>query len=291
MRKNVFSVIRQAKIGLITAGIGILSVSLPVAGIVTAQPHLAREKMASKPAITVSQTFTIETAQTGTQPLKSPEYGHLAASDSDILEIVNHEDILLSDRLLLDRTFKALPALCRDHVTNFYVNYAKNAPRGLSGAAGTMMITGNESAAVKRALVTHECGHIVDLAALVGTPDSGKTAYFDGKQPIYANDPSIGFYAISWTSASQKKAGSSDKDFVSGYAKTDMFEDFAESFAFYVFHQQEFLRLAQRNPALAAKYAWLAEHVFQNTPVLATSTYKRTQLAWDVTKLPYKWMQ
>ena len=149
-----------------------------------------------------------------------------------------------------------------------------------------MMITGNESAAVKRALVTHECGHIVDLAALVGTPDSGKTAYFDGKQPIYANDPSIGFYAISWTSASQKKRDPATKTSYRVTPKPICSRISAESFAFYVFHQQEFLRLAQRNPALAAKYARLAEHVFQNTPVLATSTYKRTQLAWGCDQAP-----
>lgn len=291
MRKNVFSLISQVKVGLITAWIGVLSVSLPVAGIVTAQPHLAREKEASEPIATVSETLDIQTAEQIAPIPQIATNDHLAASKSPLLAIVDHEDIRPADRLLLDKTFKALPALCRDNITNFYVNYAKNAPRGLSGAGGTMMISGNESADIKRALVTHECGHIVDLAALVGTPDSGKTAFYDGKQPIYANDPSVSFYSISWTSANQKKKGVRDADFVSGYAKTDVFEDFGESFAFYAFHRQEFARLAQRNPALAAKYNWLATNVFQDSPLLATSTYKRTGLAWDVTKLPYDWLQ
>ena len=122
----------------------------------------------------------------------------------------------------------------------------------------------------------HELGHVVDLHFLV--------------KKLFASDPSEAFYTLSWVDYDQKKKGMSINDFVSGYALTNKYEDFAESFAFYVFHNDEFKRRAIKNATLVQKYNFLATEVFANGEFQGTSfedgvipTY-----LWDTTKIPVK---
>jgi len=51
-------------------------------------------------------------------------------------------------------------------------------------------------------------------------------------------------------------------DFVSGYAMSDRFEDFAESFALYYLYGQTFRQQMQGNDQLEAKYNFVKYHVF-----------------------------
>jgi hypothetical protein len=85
----------------------------------------------------------------------------------------------------------------------------------------------------------HELGHIVDIFYL--------------KKGILA-DPSDIFYAISWESFNTKKAGQKITDFVSGYALSNKYEDFAETFAFYIFHNEDFRNRAKKDSFLQKKY-------------------------------------
>jgi hypothetical protein len=60
-------------------------------------------------------------------------------------------------------------------------------------------------------------------------------------------------------------------DFLSGYALTNKYEDFAESFTFYVFHNEDFRSRAQKNLMIARKYNFFRKYVFINTEFADTS--------------------
>lgn len=120
-------------------------------------------------------------------------------------------------------------------------------------------------------VLVHELGHMVDVH------------YF---RPSAAADVSDAFYGISWDSYKVKKKGAKLADFVSGYALSNKYEDFAESFAFYVFHNAEFQRRARTNRSLAEKYRFLSERVFPNEEFVSTDfgTGKLKEYVWDTTK-------
>lgn len=61
-----------------------------------------------------------------------------------------------------------------------------------------------------------------------------------------------------------KKKGAKLADFVSGYALSNKYEDFAESFAFYVFHNAEFQKRAKSNAQVAKKYDFFSKKVFSS---------------------------
>lgn len=82
----------------------------------------------------------------------------------------------------------------------------------------------------------HELGHVIDIFYL--------------KQKENGSDISDEFYTLSWDSYNIKKSNAKIADFVSGYALSNKYEDFAESFAFYVFHNEEFARRAKNNDIL-----------------------------------------
>ena len=52
------------------------------------------------------------------------------------------------------------------------------------------------------------------------------------------------------------------EDFVSGYALTNDYEDFAESLTMFVLFNEEFAQRAQKNEALKKKYLFLQDFVF-----------------------------
>lgn len=208
----------------------------------------------------------------------------------DLLAVVKQPDIRANHQKLADTVLRALPRYCRESLQNLYVSYdPKNTNRGLGGES-TIFVTGLVPDKEFMALITHECGHVADLGGLKGTMDAGMTEFFDGTTPIYANDVSLRFYRISWANAKTRKAGSKEKDFASGYATSDAFEDFAEAFAFYALQEKEFARLAKSNVILAQKYAFMRDVVFADSaPVGEGSFVRRNTVPWDVTRLPYEW--
>lgn len=52
------------------------------------------------------------------------------------------------------------------------------------------------------------------------------------------------------------------EDFISGYALTNDYEDFAESLTMFVLFNEEFEQRAQTNEALEKKYLFLQDFVF-----------------------------
>jgi hypothetical protein len=120
---------------------------------------------------------------------------------------------------------------------------------------------------------THELGHSIDVEYFVaGTLRS---------------DVSQDFYTLSWLDTAIKRKGQTVQDFVSGYAMTNKYEDFAETLSMFVFHNREFSLRASKNPILEKKYNFMAEQVFVAPAFMGTS-FEITAIdpyIWDTTKV------
>jgi len=136
-------------------------------------------------------------------------------------------------------------------------------------------------------VMVHELGHVVDGGYLSGT-SSAESAFQDGKQMVATDDPSVDFYSLSWVNENSKRTSDAN-EFVSGYAKSNPYEDFAETFAYYVLHGAEFRTLSSTNDVLASKYAFMKNSVFHGKEYGMTIKNIATQntIPWDVTKLSY----
>lgn len=77
--------------------------------------------------------------------------------------------------------------------------------------------------------------------------------------------------------------------FVSGYAATNQYEDFAETFAMYVFHNAALEKRAADSEPLQRKYDFLRESVFGE--YFRGTEYEKSPIPstlWDVTKIVIK---
>lgn len=95
------------------------------------------------------------------------------------------------------------------------------------------------------------------------------------------------FTQISWQSDDVKKADAQLSDFVSGYALTNSYEDFAESVTFFLLFQREFYERAQNSEALMTKYQYI-QHIFDRDRSDIQTSYASWVLAaynWDTTRI------
>ncbi len=203
-----------------------------------------------------------------------------------LLPVVSQKDILARHQQLADSVLRSVHPGCRNTLKNFYVRYDNPDQRGLGGG-NTIIVTGNVPDAEFRALLVHECAHLIDLTAIQGTRAAGPTSFQDGSQMMYADDPSVSFYAISWIDHDTKNRGAKDADFVSGYASWDMFEDFSETYTYYMLQRDAFIERAKTNPALAMKLAWMQQNL-PSEPLGIGTAWNKT-IPWDTTKLAYTW--
>jgi hypothetical protein len=121
-------------------------------------------------------------------------------------------------------------------------------------------------------VLTHELGHIVDLY------------YFPRTS---TGDISDTFATLCWSSPMIKIKGVTLRDFVSGYALSNRYEDFAETFTFYVFHNRAFHERAKKSPILAQKYAFFRTNVFPQGEFVG-SVFELANIpdyVWDTTKI------
>lgn len=123
-------------------------------------------------------------------------------------------------------------------------------------------------------LLVHEVAHYIDIYSLISI----------GKNP----DPSSYFYEISWEGSKTKRPTETIASFVSGYAATNQWEDFAESLTFYVFHNDTFAERALKNESLRKKYLFFSTYVFVNGTFLDTDfgVGAVPSYIWDTTKVP-----
>ena len=194
-----------------------------------------------------------------------------------------------AEKLLLT-LFQKFPESFTTSLENMTLKTSTEGPRGLAGASTMILRVTDISKSELVGVAIHELGHVVDLGHLKGTLTASASNFMDGSTAVPSNDPSSEFYAISWKSAKEKN-GARAEDFVSGYAASDPFEDFAETFNYYVLHGDEFLSLTKGNGALGKKYTFMKDKVFGGEEFLKGSSQKKytTYRPWDTTVLAYDW--
>lgn len=122
-------------------------------------------------------------------------------------------------------------------------------------------------------LFVHELAHYIDIYVY----------YWNRLRSDISDD----FYAISWQSPTVKRSKQWTMDFVSGYAATNQYEDFAESFVFYVFHNETFADRALRSDSLRQKYLFFSNFIFRRGYFQGTdfSVWMVPSYVWDSTKV------
>ncbi len=215
----------------------------------------------------------------------------LPKAEPVLLPAIHQSDANTVHKTIANEVLMALPKRCRATLQNFYVRYEKQPSRGLAGKS-VIILDGTVKNDVEfRSLFIHETGHNWDLGCFTGTLSAGSSAFSDGDEVIYNDDLSTGFYKISWVTSSIQRSTARPEDFVSGYAGHDVFEDFAESFAYFVLQNAEFAERAKTNAALEEKYLWFSDILFEGkAPRIATGNAPfEGKVPWDVTKLAYVW--
>lgn len=208
-----------------------------------------------------------------------------ASSAPATLAFVDQPSITQHHKELATATFLALPAGCRANVRTFSIIYKDAKYRGLGGKT-TIILDGSVNDTEFVALLTHECGHVIS-GNLTGTA-AGESNFRDGQVAFRSDAPVLSFFSVSWENERTLKKGTKDTDFVSGYAKTDIFEDFAETFAAYALQRPYLRQRAETNDAIAKKLAWMEQNIPLDENALGKSTYAgAAKVPWDVTKLPY----
>ena len=120
----------------------------------------------------------------------------------------------------------------------------------------------------------HELWHYIDI-------------YFLEKKVFI--DISNKFYDISWETTKVKKENQEAKDFVSWYSMTNKYEDFSESFTYYILHNKDFLENTKKSNILKQKYDFFSTYIFKNKEffnskfnILEIQNYYR-----DITKIDF----
>jgi len=172
---------------------------------------------------------------------------------------------------------------------NIILDYNPNAHRGLGGKGIIIIRAVDMETEEFYGVMVHELGHNVDLGYLGESSKNKISEFKDNKKPIYETDPSLDFYKISWGNEKTRKKSAANQDFVSGYAMSDPFEDFAESYVYFVLHNKDFKSKTQNSDNLLAKYNYMKNTVFSGKE-FDTGEYlteNLTRQPWDITILPY----
>ncbi len=223
---------------------------------------------------------------------------NLVRTVSRYLPIVDQPDIRPRQKDIADEALRTMDAACVDAIKNFYVVYTDQSSRGQAGKS-TIILLGTVDAAETdasadefRALVLHEFAHVTSLSGCLDARDvPGESAFHDGASPIAASQRAVEFYEISWVDDHTQRIGSTDADFVSGYAASEPIEDFAETFAYYLTQPEAMRVRAQENASIARKLAWMEQNVFKGGLILAQGEAGWSGVVpWDATRLPYRWL-
>lgn len=117
-----------------------------------------------------------------------------------------------------------------------------------------------------REVVTHELWHIVDLWIMKWKSKTLHWKYTEFWYPSFAkDDPSIKYYSYSRESEKTKLKTVEFKDFVSWYAMSNPFEDFAESFNLYLNHKSLFKKMWESSYILSQKYLFMEKLLWWNS--------------------------
>ncbi len=218
---------------------------------------------------------------------KSYELPHSASASMNIEGKAQDSDVEACMTLALE-VLDALPEEHADALEDITFVFDDDAKRGQAGGNKMRIRCANVSEEEFAAVLIHEMGHVVDLGLMEGV-DGDTNAFQDGKRPVLSDDPSVLFYEISWVSNYDFSEGIHGYSFVSQYAASDPFEDFAESYAAYVLHGEMFREFASSNEELAEKYEFLKTYVFDGVEYdgISLAEFSSSTRVYDVTKLPF----
>ncbi len=202
------------------------------------------------------------------------------------------DDFFLLDPVKRNELIDVLKKLPSEHTStlkNLVLDYDPKAHRGLGGKNIIIIRAVNMGPSEFIGVLVHEIGHSVDLGHLSEVNKSKKSDFKDGKKAIYESDPSLDFYKISWENELKRNKKATNLDFVSGYAMSDPFEDFAESYVYYVLHNKDFKSKTHTSDAMLQKYNFMKYVVFggrefETGDVLMDKLNNRP---WDITVLSY----
>lgn len=189
-------------------------------------------------------------------------------------------------KAILEQTLAAVPENLTVSLDSMKLFFSKKSPRGLSNSHLIELRCGNLKDDEIISVFVHELGHIVDLGNLKGA-SFAPSGFADGNIKIPADDPSVQFYRLSWKDEKTQKFMTERKDFVSGYAMSDPFEDFAESFNFYVLHGKDFRAIKKESNILTQKYNFLRDEVFDGMEFESKRSTKNGKRVWDSTLLEF----
>lgn len=186
---------------------------------------------------------------------------------------------------------QALMKVPKDHaetVSSITLDYSASAHRGLGGGSLIILRGVNMESEELVGVLIHELAHNVDYGYLDAIQTTQVSDFKDGKETLYESDPSVDFYRLSWESNTAQKAGVSEIDFVSTYAMSDPFEDFAETYTYYRLHNRDFQAMAATSEILQAKYDFMKNTVFNGEVFdMGDGEVDVNERVWDTTVLPY----
>lgn len=122
-------------------------------------------------------------------------------------------------------------------------------------------------------VLLHEFGHYYDIYSLRWN------AFWDISRK---------FYDISWQSVTTIKPWMKLEDFVSGYSMTNQYEDFAETYLYFLLHNEDFAFKSLSNVSLQKKYDFMRSYIHSGNDFILTSywTEPPKDYYWDITKIP-----
>lgn len=185
-------------------------------------------------------------------------------------------------------TLAALPEEHVEPLEKLVLVFDDEAKRGLAGGDIIKLRCSDISEEEMTAVLVHEMGHVVDIGMMKGFA-SDSYHFVDGERPVWDDDPSVDFYEMSWVSNEENVSDTNLLDFVTGYSETDPFEDFAESYLYYVLHGESFYEISTTNDRVKAKYEFLRDYVFEGVEYRGIDEYEPLMISrpYDATLLDY----
>jgi len=197
---------------------------------------------------------------------------------------------LLKVKRNVRRVLNLFPEEQRNLLENLVIKKEEHPSRGMANSSKIILHTDSIASNDEMiAVLVHEMGHVIDLGGLESI-NGGVSHFYDRGKIFFKADPSVDFYNFSWRNVTSQKGESVRTDFVSGYALTNPFEDFAESFLFYRLHGEKFRYLTQYSDVLSQKYAFFQDQVFageefQMEKEVSKEFIAGKSLVWDATLL------
>lgn len=210
-------------------------------------------------------------------------------ADDFIAQVVRDSGATWEHQVVINEALFTAAPYCVPTLKNLYVKYGKTSSRAFAGKS-SMMINAKRGNAEIRALVFHEFAHTMQLGCFNKDATYGASEFNDASDKIWNSNRTLDFMRISWIDEYTQKPEASDADFVSGYAATDTYEDFAETFLYFVTQNDAFHLRAQYNLALRRKLNWMQSHFpHLDRNAVATGSNWNGTIPWDITKLGYQW--